>query len=233
MTPALTIAHAWPQVDHPGWLAVSLAGALMFAALTLWPLRNALAWGTDDAEMADEIAAMLQLKPGSAVAEIGAGHGQMAIRMAQKVGPSGHVYATEIDPKRLDEIRERARQAGLDNLTVIQATPSDTGLPAGCCDGIYMIGVYHHVTDPSATDASIAKALKPGGRLVVNDFPPTLWLAWFKVKGVPTNRGGHGVPDRIVTDEFGAAGLHEVQELKPWHAGLFIRDNYCLLFSKS
>jgi len=216
------------QVDY----RVALTGLAALLAVSLWPTRPALAWGTDDAAMADEIATLLAVNPGSTVAEIGAGHGEMAIRMARKVGPSGHVYATEIDPGRLAEIRERAQEAGLDNLTVLEATPTDSALPAGCCEGAYMIGVYHHLTDPAATDASIFRALKPGGRLLINDFPPTLWLALFKVKGVPENRGGHGVPDQIVAGEIADAGLHQVQEIRPWHAGFFIRDNYCLVFAK-
>jgi hypothetical protein len=68
-----------------------------------------------------------------------------------------------------------------------------------------MIDVYHHITDPAATDASIYRALKPGARLLINDFPPTIWVALFKVKGVPANRGGHGVPDDIVVREITAA----------------------------
>jgi SAM-dependent methyltransferase len=142
------------------------------------------------------------------------------------------VYASEIDPQRIAEIGQRARDAGLDNLTVVTASPTDSGLPAACCQGVYLIGVYHHLTDPAPTDASIFRALKPGGRLLVDDFPPTLWLALFKVNGVPANRGGHGVPDQVVASELRGAGFHEVQEIRPWHAGFFIRDNYCLLFAK-
>jgi len=216
------------RVDH----LAPLLGLGAIAALTLWPARLAFAWGTDDAALANEIAVLLAVKSGSTVAEVGAGHGQMAIRMAQRVGPSGHVYASEIDPQRVAEIRQRAQDAGLDNLTVVAATPTDSALPAGCCEAVYMIGVYHHLTDPAATDAGIFRALKPGGRLLVNDFPPTLWLALFQVKGVPANRGGHGVPDEIVAGELADAGFHEVQEIRPWHAGFFIRDNYCLLFTK-
>ena len=210
----------------------AILGLGVLAALIVWPPHRAFAWGTDDAALADEIATLLTVKPGSTVAEVGAGQGQMAIRMAQRVSPSGHVYASEIDPQRIAEIQERARAAGLDNLTTVTATPTDSGLPAACCEGVYMIGVYHHLTDPAATDASIFRAVKPGGRLLVDDFPPTLWLALFKVNGVPANRGGHGVPDQVVASELRGAGFHEVQEIRPWHAGFFIRDNYCLLFAK-
>lgn len=224
-----TIDHETPRRLRRTATIASLAAIM---AMALWRPRIASAWGTDDAVMADEIATMLNVKPGSVVAEIGAGHGEMAIRMAEKVGPSGHVYATEIDPDRLKEIRQRVQDAGLSNVTVVEATATDTGLQPGCCDAAYMIGVYHHVTDPSATDSSIFRALKPDGRLLVNDFPATIWLALFKVKGVPANRGGHGVPDNVVIDEMTGAGFREVNEIRPWHAGFLIRDNYCLVFSK-
>jgi SAM-dependent methyltransferase len=212
--------------------AAAIAGLAAMAALTLWPPRFAFAWETDDQAMADELAEMLAIKPGGTVADIGAGHGEMAVRMAAKVGRTGRVFATEVDLARIDGIRKRVHDAGLANVTVVEATPTDSGLLADCCDAAYMIGVYHHLTDPAATDASLFRALKPGARLVINDFPPTIWLALFKVKGVPANRGGHGVPDHIVINEIAAAGFREVIETRPWHPGFFIRDNYCLVFSK-
>jgi hypothetical protein len=95
-----------------------------------------------------------------------------------------------------------------------------------------MIGVCHHIPEPAPTDASILRALKPGARLLVNDFPPTIWLALFKVKGVPANRGGHGAPDDIVINEGTAAGFGEIKETRPWHPGFLIRDTYWLVFSK-
>jgi SAM-dependent methyltransferase len=102
----------------------------------------------------------------------------MAVRMAEKVGPAGHVYATEIDPDELVEIRRRAADAGLTNVTVVTASDTDTGLAPGCCDAIYMTDVYHHFTEPIATDKSMLAALKPGGRLFIADFYPT-WLFSF------------------------------------------------------
>ena len=131
-----------------------------------------------------------------------------------------------IDPARIEEIRKRAHDAGLADVTVVTATATDSGLPADCCDAAYMIDVYHHITDPTATDASIFRALKPCARLLMNDFPPTIRLALFKVKGVPANRGGHGVPDDIVVREIIAAGFREVRETRPLQPGFFIRDSY-------
>jgi SAM-dependent methyltransferase len=228
--------HIRSEVDHRafrrGGCGATLAGWAAVAAISLWPPNLAFAWGTDDQAMTDEITQMLAIKPGDRVAEIGAGNGAMAVRMARKVGPTGLVFATEIDPARIEEIRERVHNAGLNNVTVVTATPTDSGLSAGCCDAAYMLDVYHHVTDPAATDASIFRALKPDARLLLYDFPPTIWLALFKVNGVPANRGGHGVADDIVINEMSTAGFREVEETRPWHAGFFIRDKYCLVFSK-
>jgi len=223
------------EVDHRAFQCgrcAALAGWAAVAAITLWPPKLALAWGTDDQAITEEIVEMLAIKPGDRVAEIGAGNGAMAVRMAKKVGPSGRVFATEIDPARIEEIRERVRNAGLNNVTVVTASATDSGLSAGCCDAAYMLDVYHHVTDPAATDASIFRALKPDARLLLYDFPPTIWLALFKVKDVPANRGGHGVADNIVIDEMTTAGFREVKETRPWHPGFLIRDTYCLVFSK-
>ena len=224
------MTRALARVEPPVRIARLFArvGSL---ALTLLLPAGACA-GTDDPALSADIAELLAIRPGSRVAEIGAGHGEMAVRMAERVGPTGHVYATEIDPERIAEIRQRVADAGLKNVTVVAATPSDSGLPAGCCDAAYMIGVYHHITEPAATDASLFRSLRPGARLLVNDFPATLWLAPFKVEGVPANRGGHGVPDGAVVDEVTAAGFEKLREIAPWHAGFLIRDNYCVVFAK-
>jgi SAM-dependent methyltransferase len=224
------------SADHrlvgSGRYTAAIIGLSAITALALWSPCFAVAWGTDDQTIADDIVEMLAIKRGSTVAEIGAGNGAMAVRIAKKIGPNGRVFATEIDPTLVKKIRERARKAGVNNVTAVTATTADTGLPADCCDGAYMLGVYHHITEPVPTDASIFRALKPGARLLINDFPPTIWLALFKVKGVPANRGGHGVRDQIVINEMTAAGFREVKEARPWHPGFFIRDNYCIELSK-
>ena len=187
-------------------------------------------WGSKAGEI-EKLAPLLDLKPGSAVAEIGAGSGSVALAAAEDVGPSGHVYATEIDPVRLQKIRDKVAAAGLGNVTVVEARADDTGLAAGCCDAIYMIGVYHHFTEPLKTDASIFRALRPGGKLAIVDFRPSLLLKPWTPKGVPANRGGHGIPPSVLEDELTRSGFRIAQVIDPWGHSLFL-SNYCVVFTK-
>jgi ubiquinone/menaquinone biosynthesis C-methylase UbiE len=206
------------------------ASSLLAAGLVALCPVAAFAWGSRAAEI-EKIAPLLALRPGSVVAEIGAGNGAVSVAAAEKVGPTGHVYSTEIDSKALARIRKAVARAGLQNVTVVQARTDDTGLPAACCDAIYMIGVYHHITDPVATDASIFRALRPGGKLVIVDFRPTLWLRLFTPKGIPANRGGHGIPEKILEDEVTRAGFQIERKFDHWGNSWFL-SNYCVVFRK-
>ncbi|HYL58840.1 MAG TPA: class I SAM-dependent methyltransferase [Candidatus Acidoferrales bacterium] len=208
---------------------------LLFSALLcgllLDPVRAAAQIWASKADAIERLAPLLDLKPGSTVAEIGAGNGSVALAAAGKVGPAGHVYATEIDPAALEKIRNRVSESGLANLTVVNSSSDDTRLPVGCCDAIYMIGVYHHFTAPMETDASIYRALRPGGRLAVVDFFPAFLLKPWTPKGVPENRGGHGIPPPVLEDELTRSGLKLVQVYDPWGSSWFLH-NYCAVFIK-
>jgi ubiquinone/menaquinone biosynthesis C-methylase UbiE len=159
------------------------------------------------------------VKPGGTVAEIGAGRGEMTVLMAPKVGPAGRMYANEIDPDRLAEIRKRVANAGIGNVAVVTATATNTGLPADSCDAIYMIYVYHHLSDAAAYDRSIFRALRPGGALFIADFYPT-WLL-----------GGMGVPQPQLVEQLTAAGFQTVHVLTNCPPSRMFRQ-YCVLFRK-
>ncbi len=181
---------------------------------------------------ADRLAAILQIKPGMVVADVGAGSGWMTVIMGGLVGPKGHVFSTEIDPRELGRIRSAVAAAHLANVTVVQASASDSGLPANCCDAIILRRVYHHLTDPTDTDRSLYQALRSGGQLAVLDFRPSI-LTWpWTPKGLPPNREGHGIDPMIVADELKHAGFEYMSMDDPWPGSSFL-SSYCLMFTKA
>jgi predicted methyltransferase len=173
---------------------------------------------------------LLELKPGMTVGEIGAGRGEMTIEMARRLGPSGRVYSTELDPARLTEIREAVSREQLTNVTIITAGERTSNLPAVCCDAIFMRDVYHHFTHPDEIDRSLVASLKPGGRLVVIDFEPTPGSAL--PEGVPANREGHGVRPETIVAEMTAAGLSAVRTIPGWTNLRANRQMFLTLFKK-
>lgn len=178
---------------------------------------------------ADEIkrlAALMQWKRGTIAADIGAGDGQYTFAAMEHVGAAGKVYATEIDAKKLQELRAEVAKRKLQNVVVVESKEADTNLSPACCDAIFLRHVYHHLTKPAEFDANLVRSLKPGGRLAIIDFPPRAGLD--PVEGVPANRGGHGIPQKIVIEELTAAGLKMEKVVNDWPD-----DDYCILFVKN
>jgi ubiquinone/menaquinone biosynthesis C-methylase UbiE len=169
------------------------------------------AQGQDDAVDTRRLTELLNLREGSTVADIGAGSGPLTVRVAQLVGPSGRVFATDVNAKRLEEIREAVGKAGLSNVTVVEGGSDETRLPDDCCDAIFMRLVYHHFGDPPRMNASILRSLRPGGRVVVVDFPPKSGET-----APPGKRGegdAHGVTSAVVIRELTAAAFTDVSEV--------------------
>jgi ubiquinone/menaquinone biosynthesis C-methylase UbiE len=178
----------------------------------------------------DEIARLRQemaWKAGQTIADVGAGEGEIGIAAAVVVGTNGRVYLTELDEQKRKTLEETVSQKGLNDAVVLQAAEKQTNLPDNCCDAIILRRVYHHLTAPAEMDASLLRSLKPGGELAVIDFAPRKWLTESEpVKGVPANRGGHGIPQKILVEELTAAGFTVEKTLNDWP------DGYCVLFRK-
>jgi ubiquinone/menaquinone biosynthesis C-methylase UbiE len=117
-----------------------------------------------------EIVEALGLRSGQAVADVGAGTGAFVWPIAEKVGPGGKVYAVDIAQPFLDHIAAGARERKLDNVVCIKGTHEATYLPPESVDFAFLCDVYHHLEFPAKTLASIRRALKPGGALVVVEF---------------------------------------------------------------
>jgi ubiquinone/menaquinone biosynthesis C-methylase UbiE len=159
------------------------------------------------------------------VADVGAGDGSYSFAAAQQVGASGLVYTTEIDGDKLKQLRAEVLKRKLANVIVVEGTVNDTKLPTECCDAIYLRHVYHHLTQPEEFDRNLVRSLKPGGRLAIIDFPANGNLE--AVEGVPKNRGGHGIPEKVMVDELSSAGLQVDKVVKDWS-----KTDYCAVFVK-
>jgi ubiquinone/menaquinone biosynthesis C-methylase UbiE len=169
---------------------------------------------------ADRLAVLLNWQPSSTVADIGAGEGQMTLAAAKRVA---RVYTTELDPKMLAKLEQLA--ATDNHIIALKAAETETNLPPECCDSIFMRFVYHHLTKPTEMDASLFRSLKPGGLLAVIDEEPPAGSS--RVEGVPENRGGHGMPQKILMEELTSAGFQALKVLDDWP-----NKSYCVVLRR-
>ncbi len=122
-------------------------------------------------EEAPELALkILELEPGSTVADIGAGSGYFTLRMAVAVGPQGRVYANDIQQGMLDLIQEKLEQKNIQNVTLVLGVQDNPNLPRASLDLALMVDVYHELSDPQVMLQGLREALKPTGRLVLLEY---------------------------------------------------------------
>ena len=119
------------------------------------------------------ITGLMQLKPGMTAAEIGAGSGFLARMMAQQVGASGKVIATELDQQMVAYLTDRARADGLTNFTAVRGGPTTTGLDPASVDAIAVVNTFSFFDRPKEMMQSIAQAVRPGGLRLIVDVPRT------------------------------------------------------------
>jgi len=158
------------------------------------------------------------LQPGMAVADVGAGTGLFTRLFAARVGPQGRVYAVDIAREFVRGNLRRALEEGYVNVTGIESTQADTKLPESSVDLAFICDAYHHFEQPQAMLASIRRALRPAGALIVVDFErvPGVSPDWI-LKHV--RAGKHEF-----RSEIEAAGFRFVGEVK------LMRENYFLRF---
>jgi SAM-dependent methyltransferase len=195
-------------------VATTLAGAVLVAHVALPAQQASLT------SEVSRLVEMLELRSDSIVADVGAGSGEVSVEMARQLGPASRVYGTDINAKRITEIKQAAAKAGLTNVVVLEGAPASTNLPEGCCDALFVRHVYHHFADPAAMNESILRSLKPGGRFAVMDGPRNA-----KTGVRPAERASgdtHGVARETVVEELKAAGFEIVTVLPEWPGNLFL-----------
>lgn len=157
----------------------------------------------------------LKLKPGMSVCDMGSGNGYHTLPMAEAVGPSGKVYAVDVQPEMIVLLNERAAEKGITSIETIIGEFDDPKLPAASCDMILLVDVYHEFSQPEPMLAGMKKALKPGGVIVLVEFRA-------EDDSVPI-KPEHKMTKKQIHKEMKANGLKLVREFDglPWQHMMF------------
>jgi ubiquinone/menaquinone biosynthesis C-methylase UbiE len=113
---------------------------------------------------------LLRIQKGSTVADVGAGSGNITIRLAKAVGPTGKVYANDVQQGMLDILQKNVAKARLSNIVPVLGAIDDPKLPAASIDLAIMVDVYHEFSEPQKMLQRLREAIKPGGRLVLLEY---------------------------------------------------------------
>jgi len=154
----------------------------------------------DEWQQPDKVIQSLRIQPGSIIADLGSGSGYFTLRLANAVGPTGKVYAVDVDSAINEALKERAKRERVDTVVVVSAKPDDPHLPEPV-DLIFTSNTYHHIDNRLAYFAALTKQLRPSGRLAVIDYDRT---AWFE------GLWGHYTPKEFIKRELEQAG-YELQ----------------------
>ncbi len=149
-----------------------------------------------------EIFQAMAIAPGSVVADVGAGHGFLTVRLSPLVGEKGHVYAEDITEARLEQLRKRVADAHLDNVSAVRGADDDPRLPAGALDAVVILNSYHEMPKHEDMLRHIRESLKPGGRLVIAE-PSALPAEVTREQQIAK----HHIDPAFVAEEMTAAGF--------------------------
>jgi len=169
----------------------------------------------DSVNEAQTVMDLAEITPGMTVADIGAGEGYYTIRLAERVGSEGRVLAQDIDDDVVRELGLRVERERLDNVSIKLGAADDPRLPSGSFDRIFLVHMYHEVTEPYAFLWRMWPALRDGGRIIVVDVDR------------PTDK--HGIPPELLFCEFRAVGFRLTKfvrkpELQGYYAQFELAD---------
>lgn len=121
-------------------------------------------------ERSDVLMRILAFKSGTVVADIGAGTGYYSRRIADVIGPTGKVYAVDVQPEMVKLLQSVSRQRAYGHIVPVPGGVKEVPLPAASVDVAIMVDVYHELEFPYEVLASIARAVKPGGQVVLVEY---------------------------------------------------------------
>ncbi|MFL0356484.1 class I SAM-dependent methyltransferase [Erythrobacter sp. GH1-10] len=164
----------------------------------------------DERNEAQIVMDLADITPGMTVADIGAGEGYYTVRLAERVGTDGRVLAQDISREALQRLGRRVERERLENISIKLGEPDDPQLPVDSFDRIFLVHMYHEVTEPYAFLWRMWPALAAEGQIIVVDVDR------------PTDR--HGIPPKLLFCEFDAVGYDLVEFIeRPDIRGYFAR----------
>lgn len=158
----------------------------------------------DQWQQPEKVIAALQIRPGDRVADLGSGGGYFTFKLAAAVGPTGKVYAVDVDREMVDLIEKQAQKDSVKNVETILAKTGDPLLPKDGVDLIFTSNTYHHFDDRLAYFTSLRKYLRPSGRVAIIDYDRRAWF-----EGLLR----HYTPSEFIKREMEQAGYSLQQEL--------------------
>lgn len=162
----------------------------------------------DDRQEAQTVMDEADITEGMTVADIGAGEGYYTVRLAARVGENGRVLAQDIDQGALNRLGQRIERERFDNVSIALGEPDDPKLPENSFDRIFMVHMYHEVTEPYALLWRMRPALREGGQVIVVD--------------VDRPADQHGINPQLLFCEFERVGYRLVEFVrKPEIAGYY------------
>jgi len=178
----LTLALVAPLPSHGQAPAPAVPPASTSQAAPTVPPRepaNVMGWehadwlereGRAELEKPEMVIEAMEIRPGMTVAEIGAGTGFFSRRLAKAAGPSGKVYAEDIQPQMIDLLKKDIAKEGLANVVPVLGTETDPKLQAGAIDRILLVDVYHEFQKPEPMLAAMRASLAPGGTITLVEY---------------------------------------------------------------
>ena len=164
----------------------------------------------DERNEAQIVMDLANIEAGTTVADIGAGEGYYTVRLAERVGEDGRVLAQDIDREALQRLGQRIDRERLENISIKLGEPDDPQLPADSFDRIFLVHMYHEVTEPYAFLWRMWPALAEEGQIIVVDVDRPI--------------GRHGIPPALLFCEFEAIGFQLVEFIeRPDIRGYFAR----------
>ncbi len=201
-----------PQLPpaKPGYM-----GARSPPRCTTWGLPGCCASLANGKKIARCCWGRSNVKPGQVVCDIGCGNGFYTLQLAKLVGPTGRVLAVDIQPEMLHLLDERAKEAGITNIELLQGTQIDPKLEPGSVDLILLVDVYHEFSHPEQMLQAMRTALKPEGRIALAEFR-------MEDRSVPIKQL-HKMSKKQILREFPANDLKLVEEFDklPWQHLMF------------